>query len=209
MASEAIAPSHAFVRQILGRSDYAIIGAIVQPNTKVLDLGCGDGELLAWLAANKGVDARGVELNGSRVQQAIARGVSVYQGDIEEALADYPDQTFDYVILSQTLQETREPLIVLREMLRVGRYVIVAFPNFGHWAVRIAHLLTGRAPQTKLFPHNWYDSPNIHYLTVQDFEILARAEGWKVERGIFLHGARTVTALPNLTAEVAVFLIRK
>jgi len=155
------------------------------------------------------VDARGVELNGARVQRAIARGVTAYQGDIDEALADYPDEAFDYVILSQTLQETREPLKVLREMLRVGRLAIVAFPNFGHWSVRVAHLLTGRAPQTKLFPYNWYDSPNIHYLTVHDFEILARAEGWKVERGIFLQRNRTVTWLPNLTAEVAVFLIRK
>ena len=209
MAAATTTTNQAFVRQVLGRSDYAIIGAIVQPNSRVLDLGCGDGELLAWLFAHKNVDARGVELNGTRVQQAIARGVSVYQGDIDEALSDYPDHTFDYVILSQTLQETREPLKVLREMLRVGEHAIVAFPNFGHWAVRLAHLFTGRAPQTKLFPHNWYDSPNIHYLTVHDFEILARAEGWKVERGIFLHGDRTVTLLPNLMAEVAVFLIRK
>ncbi|MDQ6760351.1 MAG: methionine biosynthesis protein MetW [Acidobacteriota bacterium] len=186
-----------------------MIGEIVAPNTKVLDLGCGEAELLAWLAANKGVDARGVEINGARVQRAIARGVSVYQGDIDEGLADYPNQAFDYVILSQTLQETREPLKVLREMLRVGRHAIVAFPNFGHWTVRLAHLWTGGAPKTKLFPHNWYDSPNIHFLTVHDFESLAESEHWTVERRIFLRGARTVTVFPNLTAEVAVFLIRK
>ena len=148
-------------------------------------------------------------LNGQRVQRAIARGVSVYQGDIDEGLADYPDQAFDYVILSQTLQETREPLRVLREMLRVGRHAIVAFPNFGHWTVRLAHLFTGRAPQTKLFPHDWYDSPNIHFLTVHDFELLARREQWKVERRIFLHGSRRMAALPNLLAETAVFLVRR
>src|SRR5690349_22739743 len=118
----------AFVPEVLGRSDYAIIGEIVEPNTKVRDLGCGEGELLEWLAKQKGVDARGVEISSARVQRAIARGVSVFQSDIEQALADYPDQAFDYVILSQTLQETRNPRQVLRDMLRVGRRGIVAFP---------------------------------------------------------------------------------
>ena len=132
-----------FVGELLGRSDYAIIGEIVEPNTKVLDLGCGEGELLEWLAANKGVEARGVELAGVKVQKAIARGVSVFQCDMDEGLADYPDQAFDYVILSQTLQETRQPRKVLREMLRVGRRAIVAFPNFGHWQVRLSMMFSG------------------------------------------------------------------
>jgi methionine biosynthesis protein MetW len=188
-----------FVGELLGRSDYAIIGEIVEPGAKVLDLGCGEGELLEWLAENKGVDARGVEISGTRVQRAIARGVSVYQGDIDQGLADYPDQAFDYVILSQTLQETRQPLRVLREMLRVGRRVIVAFPNFGHW----------RVPKTRLFPYDWYDSPNIHFLTLDDFEQLARQERLAIERRFFLAGRRTVEVLPNLRAEVAVFLVRR
>jgi len=209
MAATAETHSAPFVRDVLGRSDYAIISELVEPNTQVLDLGCGDGELLAWLAAHKHVDARGVEISGAKVQRAIARGVSVYQGDIDEGLVDYPDHAFDYVILSQTLQETRAPLQVLREMLRVGRHAIVAFPNFGHWSVRLAHLFTGRAPQTRLFPHEWYASPNIHFLTVQDFEALAQSENWIVERRIFLQGQRKVGVLPNLMAEVAVFLIRK
>jgi methionine biosynthesis protein MetW len=200
--------ARAFVRELLGRSDYAIIGELIEPNTKVLDLGCGDGELLAWLAESKSVDARGIEISGARVQRAIARGVSVFHGDIEEALADLPNQAFDYVILSQTLQETREPLKILKEMLRVGRRVIIAFPNFGHWTVRLSHLFTGGAPKTKLFPHDWYDSPNIHFLTVRDFEAVAAAQGWKVERRIFLSGQRKVAMLPNLLAEVAVFLVR-
>ncbi len=197
------------VRDVLGRSDYAIISQLVDPNTRVLDVGCGEGELLHWLALHKGVDARGVEIAGLKVQRAIARGVSVYQGDIDQGLADYPDEAFDYVILSQTLQEVRKPLKVLREMLRVGRRAIVAFPNFGHWSVRLAHLWSGRAPRTKLFPHDWYDSPNIHFLTVHDFEALAQKETWTVERSIYLSADAEVRRLPNLMAEVAVFLIRK
>jgi methionine biosynthesis protein MetW len=196
-----------FVRELLGRSDYRIIGEIVEPKSRVLDLGCGDGELLQWLAENKGVDARGVEIASPRVQKAIARGVSVYQGDIDEGLADYPDAAFDYVILSQTLQETHRPRKVLREMLRVGRRVIVAFPNYGHWRVRLSLLLSGRAPKTELFPHDWYESPNIHFLTVHDFEDLAVLEGFAVERRYFLSGGRTITLLPNLVAEVAVYLV--
>jgi methionine biosynthesis protein MetW len=194
------------VREIYGRSDYAIISELVEPGTRVLDLGCGAGELLAWLKENKKVDSRGVELTSANVQKAIARGVSVYQGDMETALEDYPDRAFDYVILSQTLQETRHPLNVLRGMLRIGRHGIVAFPNFAHWSVRLSHLWTGRAPKTDLFPHDWYDSPNIHFLTVLDFEALAAKEKWRVERRMFLSGHRQVTLFPNLMSEVAVFL---
>jgi methionine biosynthesis protein MetW len=208
MSADAVElPREPFVHEVLGRSDYAIISELIEPNTRVLDLGCGDGELLAWLQQNKSVEARGVELSGSQVQRAIARGVSVYQGDIEHSLADYPDGVFDYIILSQTLQEIREPLRVLREILRVGRRAIVAFPNFGHWRVRLAHLWSGRAPRTALFPHEWYDSPNIHFLTVDDFEDLGSKETWNIERRVFLSGNRRVSLFPNLMAEIAVFLI--
>jgi len=197
------------VRDVLGRSDYAIISQLVEPNTRVLDVGCGEGELLHWLALHKGVDARGIEIVSTRVQRAIARGVSVYQGDIDQGLADYPADAFDYVILSQTLQEVREPLKVLKEMLRVGRRAIVAFPNFGHWSVRLSHLWSGGAPRTKLFPYDWYDSPNIHFLTIHDFEALAAREHWTVERAIYLSRDKEVRSFPNLMAEIGVFVIRK
>jgi methionine biosynthesis protein MetW len=191
---------------VFGRRDYAIISELIEPGTRVLDLGCGEGELLAWLRDHKNVDGRGVELTGASVQKAIARGVSVYQGDLESGLDDYPEQAFDYVILSQTLQQTRDPLKVLKGMLRIGKRGIVAFPNFGHWRVRVSHLVTGRSPRTKLFPYDWYNSPNIHFLTVLDFEALAAKQNWRVERRIFLAGSREVTMVPNLMSEVAVFL---
>jgi methionine biosynthesis protein MetW len=195
------------VRKVYGRRDFAIIGELIEPRTRVLDLGCGEGELLAWLKENKQVDGRGVEMEGARVQKAISRGASVYQGDLESAVEDYPDHAFDYVVLSQTLQETRYPLRVLRGMLRVGKRAVVAFPNFGHYTVRLAWLLSGRAPRTDLFPYDWYDSPNIHFLTVLDFEGLAAKQGWRVERRIFVAGERQVTWLPNLMAEIAVFQV--
>src|SRR5579872_5662237 len=201
--------SKASVRELLGREDFTIISELVEPHSRVLDLGCGEGELLAWLAQNKSVDARGVEISATKVRRAIARGVSAYQGDIDEVLTDYSDHAFDYVILSQTLQETRWPLKVLRDMLRVARYAIVAFPNFGHWPVRISLLFTGRAPKTGLFPYEWYDSPNIHFLTVDDFDQMVRQEGFTIERNYFLSGRRRIHLLPNLRAAVAVYLIRK
>ncbi len=197
------------VHGVLGRRDYEIIGDIVEPGSKVLDLGCGEAELLAWLAENKNVQARGIEQNGGKVMKAIARGVSVYQGDLENSLQEYPDQVFDYVILSQTLQQTLQPLLVLKELLRVGRRVIVGFPNFGHWRVRLSHLWSGRAPRTGLFPYEWYDSPNLHFLTIKDFEALVDSQDWTVEKRIFLAGQRETNLFPNLTSELAVYLFRK
>lgn len=195
-------------QQISTRSDFALIAEMITPGSSVLDLGCGDGELLAWLRENKGIKAQGVEIDPKKIQRAIARGVSAYQSDIEAGLADYPDQTFDFVILSQTLQEMRYPLRVLREMLRVGRRAIVAFPNFGHWSTRIAHLVSGRAPRTKLFPYDWFESPNLHFLTIKDFTLLCQGQNWRVERQIFVSGSRKITFAPNLLATVAVFSIQ-
>lgn len=191
------------------RPDYAMIAALVEPGSRVLDLGCGEGELLVALKELKNVAGRGVEIDPNKVRRAIGRGVSAYQSDIDHGLADYPEKTFDFVILSQTLQETRYPLSVLQEMLRVGKHAIVAFPNFGHWTTRISHLISGRAPRTKLFPHEWHESPNLHFTTIDDFIRLCRTQGWIIERQIFLRGDRKVGRYANLLAEVAVFSIRK
>jgi methionine biosynthesis protein MetW len=207
MGATAIHHHHQHPVTLTERPDFHLIGELVEPRSRVLDLGCGEGELLAWLMENKQVLARGVEISSSQVRRAIARGVSVYQGDIDEGLADYPDKAFDYVILSQTLQETRSPLEVLREMLRVGRRAIISFPNFGHWSVRIAMLLNGQAPKTKLFPYNWYNSPNIHFLSINDFEDLCREHHFPIERRYFLAGSSHVKAFPNLVAQTAVFLL--
>lgn len=197
------------VLKVLERSDYATIGSLIEPGTRVLDLGCGNGALLAWLMENKKVDGRGIELDGLLVQQAIARGASVYQGDMAESLSDYPDAAFDYVILSQTLQQVAHPLELLQEMLRVGRKIIVGFPNFGHWSVRLGMLFSGQMPKNKLFPYEWYETPNIRMLTVDDFETLASREKWIVEKRIFLSGQTQVTFAGNLLAEIAVFVLRK
>jgi methionine biosynthesis protein MetW len=195
--------------RFLERQDYATIGEIIEPKSRVLDLGCGDGALLAFLMHEKQVDARGVEIDRSLVQQAIARGASVYQGDLTQSLSDYPDGAFDYVILSQTLQQVTSPRTILNDMLRVGRKMIVGFPNFGYWRIRAKYLLEGRAPKSRMFPYEWYESPNIHVLTVEDFEALAQRERWRIEQRIFLDGRRRVRLLGNLRAETAVYVARR
>lgn len=197
------------VREVLGRGDYALISELIPEGARVLDLGCGDGALLEWLKANKRIEGRGIELKPELAQRAASRGVTVYHGDLESSLGEYPDEAFDFVILSQTLQELRRPLEVLDQMLRIGRYAIVAFPNFGHWRVRLSHLLSGRAPKTRLFPHEWHSSPNIHFLTVLDFEETVAARGWRVEKRLFLSGHSQIRFAPNWRAEIAVYLLRK
>lgn len=195
------------VPELLAREDYRIIEAMIGDSARVLDLGCGEGDLLAWLVRRKGVQARGVEIAQDKVRRCVERGLSVYQGDINKGLADYPDRCFDYVILSQTLQVVQRPVDVLREMMRVGHRVIVAFPNFGHWSVRMSLLCSGRAPRTRHLPYSWYDSPNIRLLTVLDFEGLLRRERLRAEQAYFLRGAKQIRVWPNVRADSAVYLL--
>jgi methionine biosynthesis protein MetW len=193
---------------VILRPDLGIIAEHVAPGSRVLDIGCGDGGLMAALR-NKGADARGLEIDGANVAAAVARGLSVVQGDADRDLADYPDRSFDYAVLSQTLQTTRAPDQVLGHLLRIGRRAFVSFPNFAHWRVRVSLLWGGRMPVTRLLPEGWYDTPNIHHLTVDDFRAFVRERGIVVEGAWFLAGAgRTGAATANLLAEHAVFLLR-
>lgn len=156
------------------RVDLQVVAGFIPAGTKVLDVGSGDGVLLDLLQTEKQVDGRGLELSQRGVNECVARGLSVVQGDADTDLVFYPDRGFDYVILSQTLQATRNPKQVLAELLRIGERAIVSFPNFGHWRVRLSLLLRGRMPVTKDLPYSWYDTPNIHFCTIRDFVDLVR-----------------------------------
>ncbi len=192
------------------RPDLAIIAANIAPGARVLDVGCGDGALLAALRDGHGVDARGLELDAANVAAAVARGLSVVQGDADHDLADYPAASFDYAILSQTLQTTRAPHLVLDELLRIGTRAFVSFPNFAHWRVRAALMTTGRMPVTRLLHERWYDTPNIHHVTIDDFRDLTRARGIAVEQAWFLSGDQLRRGMAaNLLAEHAVFLLKR
>jgi methionine biosynthesis protein MetW len=192
------------------RPDLAVIAGHVDPGSRVLDVGCGDGALMAALRDDLGCDARGLELEAGDVAAAVARGLSVVQGDADTDLADYPDASFDYAILSQTLQTTRRPDQVLDQLLRIGRRAFVSFPNFAHWRIRTSLLLGGRMPVTRLLPIEWYATPNIHHVTIDDFRALVKARGIVVEGAWFLSGDQsTGSAMANLFAEHAVFLLRK
>ncbi|WP_194953162.1 methionine biosynthesis protein MetW [Sphingopyxis solisilvae] len=191
------------------RPDLAIIADAVPSSARVLDVGCGDGELMAALRA-KGVDARGLEIDPANVTAAIARGQSVVQGDANRDLADYPDDAFDYAILSQTLQTTERPDRVVDELLRIAPRAFVSFPNFAHWRVRLDLLWGGRMPVTRLLPVAWYETPNIHHVTVSDFRDLLRAKEIGVEAAWYLSGDKpTSAAAATWRAEHAIFLVSR
>ena len=195
------------------RFDLQIIASWIEPKTRVLDLGCGEGDLLFHLRTHKGVQGTGIENDEGKVAQCIEKGVTVLQGDINTEVLDYPDGAFDYIILSQTLQQVFEPAALLRSILRIGKKAVVSFPNFSHWLVRIQLLTTGYAPITRQLPFQWYDTPNIRVISLKDFRKFARTVGFRIfkESAISIHDrkGKTIQMMQNLRANYGIFLIGK
>ncbi len=197
------------------RVDHLLIAEMVKQGARVLDVGCGDGELLSLLEEQRDVDGRGIELRQSNVNLCVAKGLSVIQGDADRDLANFPDSSFDYAILSQTLQATRRPHKVLEQLLRIGRRAIVSFPNFGHWRIRMQLLVHGRMPVTANLPESWYVTPNVHLCTIKDFSDMCREVGARVERAVAFNsgGKKLGTWVPltahNLLGEKAVFMLTR
>jgi methionine biosynthesis protein MetW len=197
------------------RVDLALIAGMIAPKTRVLDIGCSDGALIEHLFRTKQCDARGLDLDMGAVTQAVTRGLPAMQGDADTDLTAYPDNAFDYVVLSRTLQAVEQPREVLRQMLRIGTHAIVSFPNFGHWTLRLQLLLTGRAPMTSTWNRPWYETPNIHPCSISDFFALCETDGYKVEEWLAVDEAGALTPwrrsqmLANLFGGQGVFLLRK
>jgi len=195
------------------RVDLRIIASFVTAGARVLDVGCGDGTLLEMLSREKQVDGRGVEISQKGVNETVARGLSVVQGDADSDLVFYPDKAFDFTILSQTLQATGNPKTVLQSMLRIGRRAIISFPNFGHWRIRRQFVTQGRMPITENLPYSWYDTPNIHFCTIRDFVSLVDEIGAEIEEAVAIHGngrrisRRSPWMIWNLFSEQAVFVL--
>jgi methionine biosynthesis protein MetW len=197
------------------RFDLQIIASWIEPGCKVLGLGCGEGELLHFLKKNKRVTCTGIEHNEDKVAKCIEKGLTILQGDINEEVLDYPDDAFDYVILSQTLQQIYEPGELVRAMLRIGGKVVVSFPNFSHWNVRLQLLITGRAPLTKQLPYDWHSTPNIRVISIEDFRRFSREAGFSILKEVAINtdhhekSGNIIKRLANLRATYGVFLIGK
>lgn len=197
------------------RFDLQILASWIEPGSKVLDLGCGEGDLLYFLKKHKQVEGTGIERAEAKVAQCIEKGLSVLQGDINEEVLDYPDHTFDYVIVSQTLQQVYEPDKLIQALLRIGKKGIVSFPNFSHWGIRLQLLKTGYAPITRQLPYEWYDTPNIRVITLKDFRKFSKKVGFKILKEAAINTnshdryGNIVTFLPNLRATYGIFLIGK
>ncbi len=189
--------------------EHQVILDLVRPGSSVLDLGCGDGELLSLLVSKKRVRAQGIERDEQAIYKCVARGLSVVHGDIDTGLSEYGNKSFDYVIFDQSLQQVSQPDLALGEALRVGGEVIVAFPNFAHWSARMQIFFQGRTPVTPALPNEWHDTPNLHFLSISDFVEYCRERSITVSESLFVDRNRIVKSLPNLFAEAGIFLITR
>ena len=188
------------------RYEFDIICEIIEDKSRVLDLGCDEGDLLNLLKQKRNIEGSGVEVAEEKVYHCISKGLSVHHGDIDQGLADFPDKSFDYVILSETLQEVRKPMLVFKEILRVGHKCIVSFPNFGHWSSRW-QLLLGRSPVTTKLPYQWYEGPNTQFLTIYDFIYFCNEMNYSLVHQFYLRNGKRISLLPNLMADTALFVI--
>ena len=191
------------------KAEHKVILDWISAGASVLDLGCGDGELLAQLISRKQVRAQGIELSDTAIHRCVAQGLSVFQQDIDTGLSEYADQSFDYVILNQTLQQVKKPEFALKEALRVGRRVIVGFPNFVQATARLQIFFRGRVPVTKALPYEWYDTPNLHFLGIADFKEYCKKRDIHIERSAFIRKSQRVRFFPNFFAETGLFLLCK
>ena len=197
------------------KTEFKLIADLIETNTRVLDVGCGDGTLMVFLKNNKEIDVRGIEISKSNVQQCIGKGLTVIEGDAEQDLSQFPDGSFDFVILSQTLQAFLNPEKVISELLRVGKKAVVTIPNFGYWKVRLHLLIKGTMPVTRTLPDEWYNTPNLHMCTIKDFFNFCENRNINLYKSIALQNlesskiTNTNLALKNLTAVLGIFLIEK
>ncbi|MFH1360397.1 MAG: methionine biosynthesis protein MetW [Candidatus Omnitrophota bacterium] len=191
------------------RLDYRVITDLIEPDSKVLDLGCGNGDLLSLLIQEKNARATGIEINESAIYQCVEKGLTVSQGDIDSGLADYSDKRFDYVILNESLQEVLHPEKVILESLRVGKKAIVGIPNFCHIIGRFQIFFQGRVPVTKELPYQWYDTPNLRFLSIKDFRLFCKAKGIIVEQERTITAKSEITSFRNLLGRIGIFLLSK
>jgi methionine biosynthesis protein MetW len=197
------------------KKEFKIIADLVEKNTRVLDVGCGDGTLMEFLKNNKHIDIRGIEISKNKVQKCIEKGLTVIEGDAEKELAQFPDSSFDYVILSQTLQAFLDPEKVISELLRIGKKAIVTIPNFGYWKVRLHLLIKGSMPITRTLPDEWYNTPNIHLCTIKDFVFFSKAKNFKLSKSIALKNNQLSDIknsnlnIKNLSSNLGIFLIER
>ena len=197
------------------KNEFKVIADLIEKEKKVLDVGCADGTLMKFLKDNKNIDIRGLEISKEKVQECIAKGLTVIEGNAEKDLKQFPDKSFDYVILSQTLQAFLNPELVLNELLRVGKKAIITIPNFGYWRVRLHLLLKGTMPITKTLPDEWYNTPNLHMCTIKDFDYFVKSRNIKIFKSIALNKINTSLInernleIKNLSADLGIFLIEK